>query len=64
MVERFELNPFEIKVEISNLLEKLSDVKDFENYEVHFRTLDSQTDKSIIIKLLFKEINNTKNNSD
>ena len=53
-----ELNPFEIKSEIQKLISTLQNVKDFENYEVHYRTLDSQSDKNVIIKLLFKEINN------
>ena len=64
MVENFELNPFEIKAEISNILTKLADVKDFESYEIHYRTLDSQSDKSIIVKLLFKEINTEQKNPD
>ena len=34
-------------------------VKNFEDYEVHYRLLDSQSDKKIICKLLFKEINNS-----
>ncbi len=64
MVEKFELNPFEIKAEISNILSKLSDVKDFETYEVHYRTLDMQSDKNIIVKLLFKEINTSQKNPE
>ena len=53
-----ELNPFEIKAEIQKLISTLQNVKDFENYEVHYRTLDYQSEKNVIIKLLFKEINN------
>ena len=64
MGKNFELNPFEIKAEITNILTKLSDVKDFENYEIHYRTLDMQTDKHIIVKLLFKEINSYQKNPD
>ena len=37
MIDRIELNPFEIKAEIVNLFEELKGVKDFENYEVHYR---------------------------
>lgn len=59
MIDRIELNPFEIKAEIVNLFEELKGVKDFENYEIHYRLLDSQSDKKIICKLLFKEINNS-----
>jgi len=56
-----QLNPFEIKAEILSVIEKLNDVKDFESYEIHFRTLDAQIDKKIIVKLLFKELSNLKN---
>lgn len=56
-----QLNPFELKAEISKLLSKLEGISDLENYEVHYRTLDAQTDKKIIVKLLFKEVNNLKN---
>ena len=58
-----ELNPFEIKAEIARIFTELEGVKDFESYEVHYRTLDAQNDKSIISKLLFKEIN-TQNNKN
>ena len=57
------LNPFEIKAEMARIFETLKGVSDFENYEVHFRTLDAQNDKTIIIKLLFKEINNKNHNA-
>lgn len=60
---KFELNPFEIKAEIAKIFNELDGVKDFENYEVHYRILDAQSDKSIITKLLFKEIN-TQNNQN
>ena len=55
-----QLNPFEIKAEITKIISKLYDVKDFENYAIHYRTLDLQHDKNIITKLLFKEIPNIK----
>lgn len=64
MADRFELNPFEIKAEIAKIFQKLDGVKDFENYEVHYRILDNQSDKSVIIKLLFKEVNNTHTNQE
>lgn len=64
MADRFELNPFEIKAEIAKIFQKLGGVKDFENYEVHYRILDNQSDKSVIIKLLFKEVNNTHTNQE
>ncbi|MDR1167488.1 MAG: hypothetical protein LBK53_01175 [Heliobacteriaceae bacterium] len=53
-----QLNAFEIKAEILGVISKLGTVKDLDSYEVHFRTLDAQTDKKIIVKLLFKEFNN------
>ena len=55
---KFELNPFEIKAELNKIISELDGVRDFQNYEVHYKTLDNQKDKSVIIKLLFKEINN------
>ncbi len=64
MIDKFELNPFELKAEIIKILEKLKGIKDFENYEIHYKTLDQQPDKSIITKLLFKEINNPDSNQD
>lgn len=57
-----ELNPFEIKAEIAKVFSELQGVKDFESYEIHYRTLDAQSDKNVIVKLLFKEINNENNN--
>lgn len=59
---KLELNPFEIKAEIAKIINELDGVKDFENYEIHYRTLDMQSDKSVVIKLLFKEINNPQAN--
>lgn len=63
MIDINGLNPFEIKAEISKIFDTLKDVKDFENYAIHFHTLDLQKDKTIIVKLLFKEINNPKHNA-
>ncbi len=64
MIDKFELNPFEIKAEITNIFSKLSDIKDFDSYEIHYKTLDMQKDKTVITKLLFKEINNTNVNQE
>ena len=55
-----QLNPFEIKAEITKIISKLCDVSDFESYALHYRLLDAQTDKNIIVKLLFKELPNIK----
>lgn len=52
-----QFNPFEIKAEIAKIYTELDGVKDYASYEIHFRTLDAQKDKSVIVKLLFKEIN-------
>ena len=57
-----ELNLFEIKAEIAKIFSELDGVNDFENYEIHYRVLDMQSDKSVIVKLLFKEINNSNQN--
>ena len=63
MMHELELNPFEIKSEIARIFDELKGVKDFENYEVHYRILDAQEDKSIIIKLLLKEISSKQLNA-
>ncbi len=57
-----ELNLFEIKAEINSVLSKLKGIKDPENYEIHYRKLDAQSDKSLIVKLLFKEISDVQQN--
>ena len=57
-----QLNPFEIKAEIAHIYEELDGIKDVENYDVHYRILDIQEDKNIIVKLLFKEIPNKNQN--
>lgn len=54
-----QLNPFEIKTELTRILFELQGVKDFENYEVHYRNLDAQDDKNLVVKLLFREISGT-----
>lgn len=61
---KLELNPFEIKAEIAKIMSELKGVKDFEDYEIHYRTLDLQSDKQIIVKLLFKELNNVQSNQE
>lgn len=57
----FELNPFEIKTEINKIFIKLKNVKDFGNMQEIFETLDSQNDKKIVVKMLFREISNPNN---
>lgn len=39
MIDKFELNPFELKAEIIKILVKLKGIKDFENYEIHYKLL-------------------------
>lgn len=53
-----QLNPFEIKAEVLNLISKFSDIEKFGSYEVNFKTLDAQSDKKTITKILFKELSN------
>lgn len=55
-----QLNPFEVKSAISNLLEKINSVNDIQNCLADFEMLDAQDDKKIISKVLFKELLNAK----
>lgn len=56
-----QLNPFEVKAEITRVLNELRTVTDFDNYAAHYHLLDMQEDKNIIVKLLFREINSVEN---
>lgn len=51
-----QLNPFEVKSAISNLLGKINSVNDIQNCLADFEMLDAQDDKKIISKVLFKEL--------
>ena len=51
-----QLNPFELKAAVSQLLEKINAVSDIQNCLADFDMLDAQTDKKIISKVLFKEL--------
>ena len=55
-----QLNPFEIKVEINNLINNFKDVNDLSEYINQIQLLDAQNDKKTITKLLFKELYNIK----
>ena len=55
-----QLNPFEIKAEIINLISKLKDVNEAANYLDVIELLDAQPDKKTISKILFKEFYNLK----
>ncbi len=51
-----QLNPFELKSAISQLLNKINSVSDIQNCLADFDMLDAQTDKKIISKVLLKEL--------
>lgn len=53
-----QLNPFELKTAITNLLVKINSVNDIQNCLADFDMLDSQEDKKLISKVLFKELVN------
>ena len=55
-----QLNPFEIKAEIINLISKFKDVNDISRYIDCIKLLDAQNDKKTIAKILFKELYNLK----
>jgi len=55
-----QLNPFEIKAEITNLISQFKDVNDLSKYIEQIKLLDEQNDKKTIAKLLFKELYNVK----
>lgn len=54
-----QLNPFELKSEISQLLEKINSVADVQNCLDNIDLLDAQEDNTLIRKLLFKELINS-----
>lgn len=53
-----QLNPFELKSAITNLLNKITSVNDIQNCLEDFEMLDAQEDKKLISKVLFKELVN------
>ena len=55
-----QLNPFEIKSEITTLVQNFTNVNDLQDYVEQIKLLDSQNDKKTIVKLLFKELYNVK----
>lgn len=54
-----QLNPFEIKTVIANLLGKINSVDDIQNCVSDFELLDGLEDKKVISKVLFKELVHT-----
>ena len=55
-----QLNPFEIKSEITKLISEFTDVSEAPKYVDTIQLLDAQNDKKTIAKLLFKELYNIK----
>lgn len=55
-----QLNPFEIKAVISNLISQFKDVNDLPKYLDNITLLDGQNDKKTITKILYKELYNLK----
>ena len=53
-----QLNPFELKTAITDLLGKINSVSDLQDCLADFEMLDSQEDKKLISKVLFKELTN------
>ncbi len=54
-----QLNPFEIKAVIANILEKINSADDIQNCVSDFELLDELEDKKVISKVLFKELVHT-----
>lgn len=54
-----QLNPFELKTTLTKLLSKINSVNDIKDCLDDIDLLDSQQDKSLLSKLLFKEFSNS-----
>ena len=55
-----QLNPFELKTALTKILSKINSVNDIKDCLDDIDMLDSQQDKSLLSKLLFKELSNSK----
>lgn len=55
-----QLNPFELKSAVTELLNKINSPADLENCLEDIELLDEQDDKKVISKILFKELVNAK----
>lgn len=55
-----QLNPFELKSTITQLLSKINSVEDIKNCLNDIDLLDAQEDKTFLTRLLFKELANAK----
>ena len=56
-----QLNPFELKTTLIELLASINSVNDIQNCLAQIELLDAQEDKTILSKLLFKELANAQN---
>lgn len=54
-----QLNPFEIKSALNNLIGKINSPEDIQKCAADFEMLDAQEDKTILSKLLYKELSNS-----
>lgn len=57
-----QLNPFELKTALTKLLSKINSVSDIKDCLDDIDLLDSQHDKALLSKLLFKELSNSEKN--
>lgn len=55
-----QLNPFELKSALTELLGKINSVNDIQNCLADFEMFDGQNDKTLLSKLLLKELINAK----
>lgn len=55
-----QLNPFEIKKTLTDLISKINSVQDIQNCITDFEMLDAQDDTTVLTKILFKELVNAK----
>ena len=56
-----QLNPFELKTTLIKLLSNINSVKDIQNCISEIELLDRQDDKTVLSKLLFKELTTAEN---
>ncbi|MBR1424944.1 hypothetical protein IJ579_05225 [bacterium] len=57
-----QLNPFEIKSALNSLLDKINSPEDISKCLADFEMFDAQENKTILSKLLFKELSNAQKN--
>jgi len=60
-----QLNPFELKTLILNIINKFSNLKDISELKnLNVDILDAQSDKKTIVKILYKELYNANSNNE